>query len=87
MVSTPASGGMGNNWACADLVIYYANNYDLAHRMQSEDRAHRVGQTRSVTYVDLVCPGTVDEKILQALRDKINLATTITGDNYQEWLI
>jgi SNF2 family DNA or RNA helicase len=56
-------------------------------RFQSEDRAHRAGQTKSVTYVDLVSPGTVDETIINALRKKINLATVITGDNYQEWLI
>jgi SNF2 family DNA or RNA helicase len=87
LVSTQQSGGLGHTWTEADLVIYYANNYNLEMRFQSEDRAHRAGQTKSVTYVDLVSPGTVDETIINALRKKINLATVITGDNYQEWLI
>jgi SNF2 family DNA or RNA helicase len=87
MVSTQAAGGTGNNWTVADLVIYQANNYDLELRFQSEDRTHRFGQTTKVTYVDLVCPRTVDEKILVSLRKKINLFTIITGQDYREWLI
>lgn len=54
--------------------------------MQSEDRAHRIGQERSVTYVDLVSPGTVDEKILKALHDKRNLAQTVLGEELDQWL-
>jgi hypothetical protein len=87
MVSTQFSGGLGNTWIEADLVVYYANSYDLEMRFQSEDRAHRGGQTKSVTYIDLVCPNTVDNVIISALRKKIDLAATITGDNYKAWLI
>lgn len=87
MVSTQSAGGMGNTWVAADLVVYYSNNYDLEHRMQSEDRAHRAGQTRRVTYVDLVARGTVDEKIIRALREKINMASAITGDGWRRWLV
>jgi len=87
MLSTPGAGGMGNTWTVADLVIYYSNDYDLEHRVQSEDRTHRHGQTKSVTYVDLVARGTVDEKILQALRNKINLSAQITGANWREWVV
>jgi hypothetical protein len=87
MVSTQAAGGRGNTWIVADLVIYCGNNYDLEHRMQSEDRSHRKGQTRHVTYVDLICRDTVEERIVQALRGKIDLATVINGENYRSWLI
>lgn len=87
MVATPAAGGKGNTWVQADLVIYHSNTYDLEARAQSEDRNHRDGQTRSVTYIDLVARGTVDERIIHALRKKIDIATTISGDNYREWLI
>lgn len=87
MVSTQSAGGLGNNWVVADLVVYAANSYDLELRVQSEDRAHRRGQTRSVTYVDLIARGTVEEKIIQSLRSKIDLTTAITGENYREWLI
>jgi len=87
MVSTPGAGGKGNTWVVADLVIYHSSTNNLEHRAQSEDRAHRDGQTRSVQYVDLVARGTVDEKKLKALRAKIDMSTIINGDNYREWLI
>jgi SNF2 family DNA or RNA helicase len=87
MVSNQQTGGTGNNWQAASLVVYYSNTYSLEDRLQSEDRAHRSGLRHAVTYVDLRSPGTVDEKIVKALREKIDLAATITGDNYREWLI
>jgi SNF2 family DNA or RNA helicase len=87
MVSTPGAGGKGNTWVVADLVIYHSSTNNLEHRAQSEDRAHRDGQTRSVQYVDLVARGTVDEKKLKALRAKIDMSSLINGDNYREWLI
>jgi SNF2 family DNA or RNA helicase len=87
LIATPGAGGVGNNWTAADLVIYYSNTYDLELRAQSEDRAHRFGQDRHVTYVDLVVRDSVDEKILQALRKKIDLNLQITGDTWREWVI
>ena len=79
--------GRGRTWLVADLVVYYSNTNNLEHRSQSEERAQGVGKEQSVAYVDLVCKGTVDEKIIEALRAKIDLAATITGDDWQEWLI
>lgn len=87
MLATQGAGGIGNNWTVANLVVYYANNYDLEMRSQSEDRCHRKGQINRVTYVDLVCPGTVDEKIIDALRRKIDMTTMISGEMYREWLV
>ena len=87
MVATAAAGGRGRTWLCADLVVYYSNTQDLEHRSQSEERAQGVGKTRSVAYVDLVVRDTVDEKIIKALRNKINIAATLSGDGYKEWLI
>ena len=87
MVSNQQSGGYGNTWVVANTVIYYSNDYDLEKRLQSEDRAHRSGQTKSVTYVDLVAKGTVDEKILDALKRKINISTMVTGDELKKWVI
>ena len=54
--------------------------------MQSEDRAHRIGQTKSVTYIDLVSPKTIDEKILKALRDKVDIASQVLGEKTKTWL-
>lgn len=76
-VGTPHAGGYGITLTEASLVVYYSNNYDLEKRAQSEDRAHRIGQTRTVTYVDLVARGTVDEKIIAALHSKQQMADLI----------
>lgn len=87
MVSTQSAGGRGNTWNVAALTIYAANSYDLEMRFQSEDRNHRVGQRNAVTYIDLITPDTVEVKIIQCLRRKLDLATIITNENYREWLI
>ena len=87
MVATPAAGGLGMNWQVATLVVYASNNYDLAQRLQSEDRAHRKGQTKSVTYVDIITRDTVEGKIIRALRSKMDLATTVTGEQLRKWLV
>ena len=68
-------------------VIYYSNSYDLEVRLQSEDRAHRIGQEQKVTYIDLVAEKTVDEVIVKALRQKINIATQVLGEDWKKWLI
>ena len=67
-------------------MIYYANDYNLATRWQSEDRCHRIGQNHSVLYVDLVVPDTIDIHIMRALRDKINLAGETLGEEVRKWL-
>ena len=71
---------------CFNNVIYYSNGYDLEKRLQSEDRAHRIGQKKAVTYIDLIAPKTVDEKIRKALRKKINIATQIMGEELRQWI-
>jgi len=73
-VGTAATGGKGITLTCASYVIYYSNSYSLEDRLQSEDRAHRIGQTKNVTYIDLVTVGTTDEKVLDALKRKEDLA-------------
>jgi len=86
IVGTPATGGYGITLTAANTVVYYSNGYDLEKRLQSEDRAHRIGQKRSVTYVDLICEETVDEKIVKALRKKINIASEVLGEELKSWI-
>ena len=86
-VGNPKTGGYGLTLTKSHTVIYYSNSYDLEVRLQSEDRVHRIGQTSKVTYVDLVTEGTVDEKIVQSLRNKINIATQVMGEELKQWLI
>ena len=86
LVGTPSTGGYGITLTAANTVIYYSNGYDLEKRLQSEDRAHRIGQKKSVTYVDIIAEDTVDEKIVKALRDKINIASQVLGEELKEWI-
>ena len=85
-VGNPSTGGYGITLTAANTVIYYSNNYDLEKRLQSEDRAHRIGQTGSVTYIDLVAEKTIDDRIIKSLRNKINIANEIMGEDITDWI-
>jgi len=85
-VGQPRTGGYGITLHAANTVIYFSNSYDLEIRLQSEDRAHRIGQKNAVTYIDLVSPNTIDEKIIKALRDKVDLAGRVLGEEARDWL-
>jgi SNF2 family DNA or RNA helicase len=86
IIGTPQTGGYGITLTQANTVIYYSNGYDLEKRLQSEDRAHRIGQKKTVTYIDLICEDTIDEKIVKALRDKINIASEVMGEELRDWI-
>lgn len=86
-VGQPRTGGYGLTLTAASTVVYYSNSYDLEVRLQSEDRAHRIGQNSNVTYIDLIANKTVDEKIVSALRKKINIATEVLEEGWKKWLI
>lgn len=85
-VGNPQTGGYGITLTSAQTVIYFANSFDLAIRMQSEDRAHRIGQTEHVNYIDLISEGTIDEQIVKALRNKMDIASVVMGEELKEWL-
>jgi SNF2 family DNA or RNA helicase len=85
-IGNAQTGGYGITLTAATTVVYYSNSYDLEKRLQSEDRAHRIGQTNKVNYVDIICDKSVDEKIVKALRQKINIANEILGEELREWL-
>jgi len=86
LVGTPQTGGYGITLTAANTVIYYSNGYDLEKRLQSEDRAHRIGQKRNVTYIDILAEDTVDQKIVKALRKKINIASQVMGEELKSWI-
>lgn len=85
-VSNPQTGGYGITLTKANTVIYYSNSIKLDERLQSEDRAHRIGQNKSVTYYDIVAEKTIDEKIINALRQKKIIAQEILGDDVTNWI-
>jgi len=86
IIGTPQTGGYGITLTGANTMVYYANGYDYEKRIQSEARINRAGQTRKMTYIDIIAEKTIDEKIVKALRNKMNIATKITGDALKEWI-
>ena len=86
MVGTTQTGGYGITLTAAHNVIYYSNGYDLEKRLQSEDRAHRIGQKNNVTYIDILAEDTVDQKIVKALRKKVNIASKVMGEELRSWI-
>ena len=86
IVGTPQTAGFGITLTGASTMIYYSNGYDLETRQQSEARIDRIGQTKNMTYIDIICEKTVDERIVKALRRKVNIATEIMGEELKEWI-
>ena len=85
-VGNPQTGGFGITLTAAQTMVYFSNSFDLAIRMQSEDRAHRIGQLGHVTYIDLIAEDTIDMQIVKALRDKMDIASVVMGEELKEWL-
>ena len=84
-IGNPSTGGMGITLTKAGIVVYYSNSYNAEHRVQSEDRAHRIGQDQKVTYIDFVAEKTIDEKILNALDKKFKLSAATLGEVVRDW--
>ena len=85
-IGTPATGGYGITLTAASNMIYYSNGYDLEKRQQSEARIDRIGQTKPMTYIDIIAEDTVDERIVKALRKKINIASQVMGEELKDWI-
>ena len=86
IVGTPQTGGYGITLTGASTMIYYSNGYDLEKRQQSEARIDRIGQTRKMTYIDIMTSDTIDERIVKALRNKVDIANTIMDEDFREWI-
>jgi len=86
LVGTPQTGGYGITLTGASTMIYYSNGYDLEKRKQSEARIDRIGQEKPMTYIDILAEDTVDEKIVKALRKKVDIATQVMGEELKAWI-
>jgi SNF2 family DNA or RNA helicase len=86
IVGTPQTGGYGITLTGASTMIYYSNGYDLEKRQQSEARIDRIGQTKNMTYIDIIAEDTVDEKIVSALKRKVNIASKVMGEELKDWI-
>ncbi len=70
-VATQSAGGHGlNDLVRSCYIIFYADGYKYAERIQAEDRNHRIGQTRVPVYATIACEQSIDERIAQALDRK-----------------
>jgi len=85
-VGTTHTGGYGITLTAGSNMIYFSNGYDLEKRQQSEARIDRIGQTRKMTYIDIMSQDTIDERIVKALRNKVNIANTIMDEDLREWI-
>lgn len=76
-VANQLVGGTGLTINEANVVVYFSNSLKLVERIQSEDRNHRIGQKNDVLYIDLLCKGTKDFDILQAIKAKMDVANWV----------
>lgn len=79
-VGNQQAGGTGITLVSASYVIYFSNDFSSSNRLQSEDRAHRIGQTKSVTYINIAAQGTIDEAVIRSLEAKASMSDDIMGD-------
>jgi len=79
MISNQQCGGVGVNLTAASYSVYYSKNFSLEADLQSEARNHRGGSEvhESITRIDLICPGTIDQTVTQALHNKESVANAI----------
>ncbi len=81
------AGGRGLTLTVCHTVVFYSNDFGLRTRLQAEDRTHRYGTTKPVSYLDLIAKNTLDEHlILKGLRKKKQLTDLVLGDKTLSWL-
>jgi SNF2 family DNA or RNA helicase len=80
LVATPGTGGHGLTLNEAHYQVFYTNSFKYSERLQAEDRCHRIGQTLPVTYIDITCGGSIDERINAALARKENVVDAFRRD-------
>jgi SNF2 family DNA or RNA helicase len=85
-VANTAAISHGVTLVVAKTMIYYSHHPSLEKRLQSEDRAHRIGQDKNLLIVDIAAERSVDGRMIQILREKYELAATVMGDRFREWL-
>jgi len=81
-VGNQQAGGTGITLVAASYVIYFSNNFSLRDRLQSEDRAHRIGQTKNVTYINICGKNTIDEVVVNALVNKQDVSRAIIDTDW-----
>lgn len=78
-----AAAGLGITLTTASTMVFYSLDYSMSNFEQAKARIHRVSQTENCLYIYLVAKDTVDMKVLNALRNKVNLAKALVDDYRQ----
>jgi len=81
LIGNPSAGGVGINLVAASYMIYYSRDFKLSSDLQSEARSHRKGSEihKKITRINLEAPGTIDELISEALKNKQNISKEVIG--------
>ena len=78
LVAHPKSGGEGQNFQMANVIINYSNAMTTAAvRMQAIGRVHRFGQTESCIVIDIIAKASADEAIYTSLMDDVDMANSV----------
>ena len=87
LIANPACKGVsrGQNLNKASWEVYYSNSFSLEGREQSEARPFSMG-VGEVGIIDMIAPGTLDEHVIAALRDKKEIASLVLGDALEAWI-
>jgi SWI/SNF-related matrix-associated actin-dependent regulator of chromatin subfamily A-like protein 1 len=80
MVANPAAAREGLTLTSANNAIYVDRNFNLVDYLQSQDRIHRISQTKKCNIIKLIAKGTIDEFIDEILRRKKLIANFLQGD-------
>lgn len=86
LLINPSTVREGIDLFTSHTCIFYNNSFKLDHRIQFEDRFHRIGQTNKVTYIDLITENSVEERLLEKLQNKRNIGGSIFAEEeWKEW--
>ena len=80
LLSTKA-GGLGINLTSADTIVIFDSDFNPHNDVQALNRAHRIGQKNNVMVYRLVCKNSVEERIIEAAKQKLMLDTMMTHSN------
>ena len=79
-ITNTATGGLGINLTAATYAVFLTNDYSYGNRVQAEDRIHRIGQDKNVTYIDVLMEHSIDSSIHRILNKKQSLSDMVMKD-------
>lgn len=80
LIANKQCGAYGLNLQFCSYIVYYSNDWDYGTRIQSEDRAHRIGQNKNVHIIDICAAYTLDERIIRCLNRKEDLVDSFKSE-------